>query len=84
MIGFIKKLFGAKPVETQPEVPYKVETSAEVVVAVDPAVNPVVSTTNETVVVKDATPAPAKKAKKAPAAKKPKAPRKPKAPKVAK
>ena len=27
MIGFFKKLFGAKPVETQPEAaPYKVET----------------------------------------------------------
>lgn len=78
MIGFIKKLFGAKPVESQPAVPYKVETSPEVVVAVDPAVNPVVSTTNETVVVKDVTPAKAPKAKK-PASKKPRAPKKPKA-----
>lgn len=83
MFGFIKKLFGAKPVETAAP---QQAAQAEVVVAVDPAVNPVVSTTSETVVVKE----PAKKTKAKPAAKKPagskpagnKKPRKPKATKA--
>lgn len=81
MLGLLKKLFGAKPVETQTEAPYKVEAKPEVVVAVDPAVNPVVSTTNETVVVTEVAPAPKKKAGNKPKAQQRK-PRKPKAPKA--
>ena len=73
MIGFIKKLFGAKPAEaTQPEAaPYKVEVA--------PAPTPVAEQATQAVVESIA---PAKKPapKKAPAkTAKPKAPRKPKA-----
>jgi hypothetical protein len=73
MINFFKNLFGGKPVETVPEVPYKVEVA--------PASTPVAEQATQAVVESIA---PAKKkpaAKKAPAAKKPRAP---KAPKVAK
>jgi len=72
MINFFKNLFGGKPVETVPEVPYKVEVA--------PAPTPVAEQATQAVVESIA---PAKKpaAKKAPAAKKPRAP---KAPKVAK
>lgn len=83
MIGFIKKLFGVKPAEVTEAVPYKVETP--VVVSVDPAVNPVVSTTDTTVVVAEKKPAPKKQpAKKQGAPKKQSSnkPRKPKAPKA--
>jgi hypothetical protein len=39
MLSFIKKLFGAKPVEVQAEVPYKVEAvNAMPIVEVAPAV----------------------------------------------
>ena len=37
MFGFIKKLFGASPVEKQAEAPYKVEAPAPVVEEVKPA-----------------------------------------------
>jgi hypothetical protein len=70
MLGLIKKLFGAKPVETVVEVPYKVEAAAAPVVEATPAF-PV-----------EAKPAKATKAKK-PAVKKAttRKPRAPKAPK---
>ena len=81
MFGFIKKLFGVSPVA---EAPAKVEAPAEVVVAVDPKVNPVVSTTSETVVIKETAKKPAgkKSAAKKPAAPKAAKPKKPKAPKA--
>jgi hypothetical protein len=76
MFGFIKKLFGfddktLKDAGVQLEqVPYKVEAPVDVAVsqeptpvavAVDPTVNPVISTNNEVVVVKEV---PAKSPKK--------------------
>ena len=78
MFESIKKFFGfgkpeVKPQPTvQPVAPYKVETpvkEAPVVVAVDPTVNPVVSTTSEEVVIKSV-PATAANAPKKPAPKK--------------
>jgi len=88
MLGFIKKLFGAKPtVETQPEAaPYKVETPTTKVEAVN--AQPVADKAVEAVVKSIAKPA-ASKAPKKPAAKKQQfdkkpagsKPRKPKAPK---
>lgn len=79
MINFFKNLFGSKPVETVPEVPYKVET-------------PPADTTPATVadqagqaVIESIAPAKKKPAaKKATAAKKAPAVKKPRAPKVAK
>ena len=77
MIGFIKKLFGAKPVEVAQEVPYKVDAQAEA-----PAPTPVAEQATQAVVESIA---PAKKAAaKKPAAKKSNKPRKPKAPKAPK
>ena len=83
MFGFIKKLFGATPVETPAEVPYKVEAPASKVEAVN--AQPVAE-------VKPAAPAkkpaaikaPKKPAAKKPGVAKPKTPRKPKAAKAAK
>ena len=87
MIGFLKKLFGAKPAEQTAEVPYKVEVAPAP--AVEAAVETVVVVPEAVVpaaVVKQAPakkPAPKKQqfAKKpaAPKTAKPKAPRKPKA-----
>ena len=81
MLGFIKKLFGAKPaVETQPEAaPYKVETPAAKVEAVN--AQPVADKAVEAVVKSIAKPAAKKPAAKKPGGQKPKGPRKPKAPK---
>ena len=85
MIGFIKKLFGAKPAEVVAEVPYKVDAPV-----VETAPTPVAQQATEAVVKSIAPAAPAKKpapkkqqfAKKpaAPKTAKPKAPPKPKAP----
>jgi hypothetical protein len=76
MINFFKNLFGGKPVETVPEVPYKVETPPADTTPV------VVSEQASQAVIESIAPAKKKPAaKKAPAAKKP---RKPRAPKVAK
>lgn len=77
MLGFIKKLFGAKPAETVAEVPYKVEV-VEPAPAVqdyaDIAIAQIPAPVKEVPVV-EAKPAKAPKAKKPPAKK----PRKPKA-----
>ena len=81
MLGLLKKMFGAKPVDVvAPAAPYKVETPP--VEVAQPSVEPTaaeVSAENKAVAVAKAKRAPAKKApiKKAAA---PKAPRKPKAP----
>ena len=81
MIGLLKKLFGAKPVETTAEVPYKVEAAPAPVIqdTADIAIAQLPDPTPKVEPVKKA--APAKKAapKKAAPAKKPTAPKKPKA-----
>ena len=66
MLGFIKKLFGAKPAETVAEVPYKVEAKVEAVNA--QPVTAVAEKASEAVVKSVAKKAPAKKtaAKKGP------------------
>ena len=82
MFGFIKKLFGAKPVEA--EAPYKVEAPAEAAPA--PVVEVVVEGAGVVEVPAKKTPAKkttAKKQNKKPAGPK-KGPRKPKAPKAPK
>lgn len=72
MFGFIKKLFGTKPVETVVEVPYKVEVAT-------PAVTKVADQATQAVVESIAK-SPAKKPQaKKPAGNKPRGPRKPKA-----
>ena len=69
MLGFIKKLFGAKPAETVAEVPYKVEAKVEEVNAQPVAA--VAEKAPEAVAKTPAKKAPAKKtAAKKPAAKK--------------
>ena len=85
MINFFKNLFGSKPVETVPEVPYKVETkswedTSDIALAQRPI--PVAEQATQAVVESIA---PTKKpaAKKAPAKKAP-AVKKPRTPKVAK
>lgn len=84
MFGFIKKLFGAKPVEA--EAPYKVEVPVEAATATAPVVEVVVEGAGVVEVPANKTPAKkttAKKQNKKPAGPK-KGPRKPRAPKAPK
>jgi hypothetical protein len=86
MINFFKNLFGSKPVETVPEVPYKVETpvvdTADIALAQLPAGGAAIANQATQAVVESMAPAKKPAAKKAPA-KKP-TPKKPRVPKVAK